>query len=319
MSNTFEVQTRGSNVKMLSLSTDTHAKLSAGVADPDIALLHGLLDPIYNAYRQICIDFDVVAGNRKGGTLAFENLLDMIPTELRKWEGAIRAVHFEDTPEEKAIFPNKRTPFLQGTYEERIGAIGALAQKLHGMPALAATHAQVVSFYNMALGTRLAQQQGEGALAEMSDLREQQRIIVADMLYGVLGYLMFKFRESREHIDNYFDLTLLRSAGDSAQTPTLTLSGTAMNAVTGGPLENVAVAVLVDGEEIATTVTDATGSYSMENITLDEATDAQVRFTLAGFDDRTEDITLIPGEDQVLDVTMTAPGFPPPPPPAPTP
>jgi hypothetical protein len=202
MSNTFEVNTRGSNVKMLSLSTDTHAKLSVGVADPDILMLHGLYDPIFTAYRQVCIDYDVVAGNRKGGTLAFEQVLDMIPTELRKWEGAIRAIHFEDTPEEMAIFPNKRTPFLQGTYEQRIGAIGTLAQKLNGMAGLASTHAQVQSFYNMALGTRLAQQQGEGSLAAMSDLREQQRILLAEMLYGVLGYLMFKHRGAREHIDN---------------------------------------------------------------------------------------------------------------------
>src|SRR5690606_9019688 len=133
----------------------------------------------------------------------------------------------------KAIFPNKRTPFLQGTYEQRIGAIGTLAQKLNGMAGLAATHAQVQSFYNLALSTRLAQQQDEGSLAAMSDLREQQRIILADTLYGVLGYLMFKHREAREHIDNYFDLTLLRSTGEEAQA--LTLSGTVLNSVTGGP------------------------------------------------------------------------------------
>jgi hypothetical protein len=302
-SNTFEVQTRKSNVKMLSLSTDTHAKLSAGQADPEILILFNLFDPIFSAYRQICIDYDVMAGNRKGGTLAFQNILDQIPTELRKWEGPIRAIHFEDSPEERAIFPNKRSPFLKGTYEERIGAIGTLAQKLSGMPALATTHAQVQSFYNMALGTRLAQQQGEGSLAQMSDLRERQRIMVANMLYGVLGYLMFKYRDARDRIDNYFDLTLLRPKGEGAQATNL--AGLVTNALNSAPLVGVSVTIIRSGGTLAATTTDASGSYAFPDLDITEATDVQVRFSLAGFEDAVLDLTLMPGEDNRLDAGMS--------------
>ncbi len=302
-SNTFEVQTRKSNVKMLSLSTDTHAKLSAGQADPDILMLFNLFDPIFSAYRQICIDYDVMAGNRKGGTLAFQNILDQIPTELRKWEGAVRAIHFEDSPEERAIFPNKRSPFLKGTYEERIGAIGTLVQKLNGMPALATTHAQVQSFYNMALGTRLAQQQGEGSLAQMSDLRERQRIMVANMLYGVLGYLMFKYREERDRIDNYFDLALLRPKSEGAQATNLT--GIVTNALNSAPLVGVSVTIIRSGGTLAATTTDASGSYAFTDLDITEATDVQVRFSLAGFEDAVLDLTLMPGEDNRLDAGIS--------------
>ncbi len=50
--NTFEVNTEGSNVKMLSLVTDTHAKLNNEIADPDINVIFTAFDPFYDAYRQ---------------------------------------------------------------------------------------------------------------------------------------------------------------------------------------------------------------------------------------------------------------------------
>lgn len=317
MINTFEVNTRNSHRKMLSLVTDTHGKLSGGIADADIAMLFALLDPIYNNYRQINIDHDVVAGNREGGTLAFENVLDQISVQLRVWESGVRAVHYEDTPEERAIFPNKRGPFQTGTYEERVSAIGVLAQKLSTIPALASTFALVQSFYNMALGTRLAQQQGEGALAQMSDLREQQRIIVADTLYGILGYLMFKYRSNRDMIDNYFDLTLLRSIGDGGTQATMSLTGTVTHAVTGAVLGNVQVELLLAAGPITVT-TDAAGEFAATDIELSEAEDVQVRFSRPGFMDTVKDVTLVPGEDLMLNVQMQVPTLPfPPAPPMP--
>jgi hypothetical protein len=90
----------------------------------------------------------------------------------------------------------------------------------------------------------------------------------------------------------------------------------AKNALTGNPLPGVEVALLVDGEEKATT-TDGTGNYELDNITVDEATDAQVRFRLMGLADLVKDITLVPGEDQVVDANMAPPSIPMPPPPMP--
>lgn len=309
--NTFEANTRGSNRKMLSLVTDTYAKLSVGVADADILLLRNLLEPHYIAYRQVSMDYDVVAGNREGGTLAFEQVMDSVPMEVRKWESGVRAVYYEDTPEERAIFPNKRNPFLKGTYEERLSAIGALKQKLNTIPALASTHALVQSFYTMAMGTRLAQQQDEGSLAQISDLREQQRVLVADTLYGVLGSLMFKYRSSREHIDNYFDLTLLRSKGEGTK-PT-NLKGVVTHRNTSTPLFNVEVTLIhPDGE--LTTTTDVTGKFAFNNLEIDQAEDLTVRFRLAGFLEHLEDFTLVLGESQKLDMSLNplpAPPLPP--------
>ena len=219
LSNTFEVVTRNSNVKMLSLATDTHAKLKNEISDPQINAIFTAFDPFYDAYRQICINYDLAAGNYEGDTLGFETILDSIPTEIRKWEAGVRFVYVEDSPEERAIFPDKRTPFLQGTYEDRIGAVGTLMEKLSSIPLLAEVHLVVQTFYNTALSARLAQQGKEGDLGQLSDLRENQRLITADEMYGVLGRLMYKFRNDRDQVERFFDLSLLRQTGDDGEEP----------------------------------------------------------------------------------------------------
>ena len=219
LSNTFEVVTKNSNVKMLSLATDTHAKLNNEIADPDIELIFNDFDPFYDAYRQISINYDLAAGNYEGETLGFETIMDSVPTEIRKWEAGVRFVYVEDSPEERAIFPDKRTPFLKGTYEDRISAVGTLVKKLSTDPALAAVHVVVQTFYNMALSARLAQQGEEGNLGQLSDLRENQRLITADEMYGILGRLMHKFRNDRDQVERFFDLSLLRQTGEGEEEP----------------------------------------------------------------------------------------------------
>lgn len=303
LSNTFDVQTRGSNVKMLSIVTDTDAKLQNESADPDILELYNLLHPIYDNYRQVCLNYDMVEGNYGGGTQAFENLLDTIPTELRKWEGQIRAVYYEDTPEEKAIFPNKRTPFLTGTYEERLSAIGTLAEKLSSIPALSATHGLVSSFYTLALSTRLAQQQNEGALGQISDLREQQRMLVAEALYGVLGGLMLRFRTSPTDIERFFDLELLRSKGKGQISGIGTIKGTVTDALTAAP---IAGARLVFGNENGQVevFADASGKYEYVTPELDEVVEGQVEVSAPTYITRILELVLEPGSTEVLNIQL---------------
>lgn len=303
MSNTFDVNTRRTHVVMLSLCTDTDAKLLAANSDPLILVAYNLLHPVYEAYRIICINFDLVKGNYKGDTEAFKVLMDTLPLNLRIWEGAIRAVYVEDSPEEKAIFPNKRTPFLSGTYEDRISAIGTLNEKLLSLaPTLSATQALVESFYNAALSTRLTQQGVEGTLAQQSDLRESQRLLVAQAMYGVLGLLMHRYRATPDSIASYFDLTLLRqSSPDSGK---MKLSGTITDKVTTLPISGATVEVKVN-EETFTVTTAVNGGYELEVTGLEEATDAQASASATGYTPFGTDIVIVPGEDDTLDMALS--------------
>ncbi|MBI2722054.1 MAG: hypothetical protein HYX39_07760 [Bacteroidetes bacterium] len=219
--NTFEVNTQGSHKKMLALSADTEAKLKAGPNDPAINALYQAYFPVYDTYRQIYINYDVAAGNYEGQTLNVESILkENMPKEIRKWEGYVRNIYPEDSPEEHSIFPNKRSPFLHSTYEDRISAVASLAKRLSldNNPAIQAYAASVQSFYNLLISAREIQQNNEGLLGHLSDIREQQRVLLADELYGVLGGLMQKFKAEPDQITRFFDLSLIRETGGTNET-----------------------------------------------------------------------------------------------------
>lgn len=130
---------------------------------------------------------------------------------MPKWEWQVHNIYPKGTPAEVEIFPRSRTPFLQGTYEQRINAVKALYMKLATDGAFAALTTQVQSFYNVLLSARDTQQQKEGLIGQLATVREEQRILLADALYGALAGLMVKFKSNRPQIAHYFDLSLLRS------------------------------------------------------------------------------------------------------------
>lgn len=215
LSNTFLVNTEGTFKKALSLFTDTHAKLRNEQADPDIAAMFAELDPVFQSYATTYANWAMVKGTYKGKTTGLEELmLEKMPLQLRKWEGGVRAVFDEDSADEVEIFPNKRSPFLNGSYEQRIAQVRALADKLTEYAALSATQVLVESFYNTLESTRLRQQEKEGDVKRLSVLLENQRIIVCHVMYGILGLLMHKYQTDTNDIERFFDLSLLRQTGN---------------------------------------------------------------------------------------------------------
>ena len=84
--NTFNVNTVGSHVKMLSLSTDTHAKLKAEESNPLIAEILLIFEAVFFAYRDIGQQYDFRVGDYRGATLGFENIIDSVPQVIRVWE-----------------------------------------------------------------------------------------------------------------------------------------------------------------------------------------------------------------------------------------
>jgi len=109
---------------------------------------------------------------------------------------------------------------------------------------------------------------------------------------------------------------VITPSGTTANMPPvqpMALTGQVTNALTDAPIFNVAVTVFRTGGNI-TVHTDAGGNYAANGMQVAAPENVQVRFSLTGLEDRTENITLVPGVNQVLNVTMTPPPFPPPPP-----
>ncbi len=116
-SNTFEVQTRNNFKKMLSLTLDHYGKLVAAAAmDPAFVAMRDAYETLNLNFQTSYANWKGAEGTHEGSTLNVEDLLKQLNTEVRSWEGTVRYVFPEDSPNEKSIFPNKRVPFQSGTY-----------------------------------------------------------------------------------------------------------------------------------------------------------------------------------------------------------
>ncbi len=214
-SNTFEVQTRDNFKKMLSLSLDHYGKLVAAAnTEAAIIPLRDDYAPLNLAFQNIYAAWKGAEGTHKGSTLSIEGMLEQLNTEIRTWEGTVRYIFPEDSPNERSIFPNKRAPFQTGTYEQRISAVQTLAEKLATFttqPLLVTLSATVLSFYNTIEAVRLAQTGDEISITMQAMLLEEQRKACAVGMYGNLGRLMYIARNTPTDIEQFWDLSLLRN------------------------------------------------------------------------------------------------------------
>ena len=214
-SNTFEVQTRNNFKRMLSLSLDHYGKLVAAAAiNPDIVPLRDDYEPVNLKYQAGYAAWKGAEGTHEGSTLNVEDLLKQLNSEIRSWEGTVRYVFPEDSPQERSIFPNKRVPFQSGTYEQRISAVQTLAEKLATYttkPLLVTLSATVQAFYDGIEAARLSQMGNEMDISASNATLEQDRISCATGMYGNLGQLMYIFRRTPTDVEQFWDLTLLRN------------------------------------------------------------------------------------------------------------
>lgn len=259
ISNTFESQTRASQVKALKLFRDFWSKLnSSAPTDPDIALIFNDFDTAYQAYDSLYAQRDAIAGTYKGRTLNFENEIGKLPDLLRRWEGQVHYHFPEDSIEDTELFPRRRTPFLTGSYDDRVNAVRTFSINLGNFPALSALQAQVQTYYNVLMGARDVQQQKEGLNDQFSTLLEEQRVLTATEMWGGYARLLYKFRFTPERVLDYIDTELIRTNSNSSSL--ITFKGTVTDNA-GTVIPNATVSLPQIGMEI---VTDSLGKFIMD-------------------------------------------------------
>ncbi|MGE0637586.1 MAG: hypothetical protein AB7G44_10770 [Bacteroidia bacterium] len=222
LDNRFDNATRKNRKRMLTASTDTDAKLSAQqMSDADIAMLFGLFHPVFALFAQLYASWLAALGVYKGETLRLENKMkELSKTKIREWEGAVQALFIEGSEEYTILFPNKRKPFQTGTYEQRLAAVEGLGERLGAYPALLVLKTAVDVFATDLRNIRLVQQQKEQLADTASTNLEQQRVLLAVVFYGVLGFLMYKFRAEITRVTDFIDFSLLNAKG-SDDVPTI--------------------------------------------------------------------------------------------------
>jgi hypothetical protein len=221
LGNRFETSTRNNKKRMLTASTDTDAKLSAQqMSDPEIAMLFALFHPVFVLFAQLYASWLSALGVYKGETLRLKNKMkELSKQKIKEWEGAVQALYIEGSEEYIILFPQKRKPFQTGTYEQRLAAVEGLGERLAAYPALLVLKTAVDVFATDLRNIRLVQQQKEQLADTASANLESQRVQLAVIFYGVLGFLMFKFRAEIVRVDDFIDFALLKSKGsDNAPT-----------------------------------------------------------------------------------------------------
>lgn len=219
--NVFLNITKGSYVKMLSLITDHESKLKAKMSDPEIL---EIVERTTNAKNELSTKFNSwksAKGIWEGETLRFSNLMsELLATKIPRWEAMVRIEYPERSPDFKIIFPDGRLTFRRGNYESRIAKVGALAQTLLNFELLETTQGEVDAFYKDLLAARDVQQQKEQLSASTSGELEQARIAAGEIMYANLGYLMNKYYQNPETIEEFFELeNIRRHEGKSSPEP----------------------------------------------------------------------------------------------------
>jgi len=234
LQNQFDNSTKESYVLMLILGSDHLSKLKVQNSDPEIDALYQRTDPLTNHFQRAYTIWKNAIGTRKGATLKVDQMLNELSgLRIKQWDISVQGHYLEGTPDYMAILPNRRGPFQSGGIDERIIAVNGLADRLLNYPALAATQAAVDAFLNQLKAARDDQQGKEQLIAQGSDDLEQARLKLAVMMYGNLGVLMDKYRETPDYINNYWEVSLMQARrpsvrefdGDVAPEATVNITG----------------------------------------------------------------------------------------------
>lgn len=211
MSNTFENSTKRSKKKMLLIANDHDARLEAGSDDPDIEEIYNLIHPEVLNYQALMAQWESGKGIGKSRTRTWEELLDDIQeSTLDIWEGKVTNFFPKNTPTYLAIFPNGRTPFTNGKYEERLLALDAFSLTLGNYAQLASLKTEVDAKITEIKAARNQQRVQYGKVGMKSNEVEQARVALAELLDDNLCKLKIKYRRNLSLVENFFDLSLLR-------------------------------------------------------------------------------------------------------------
>lgn len=210
LSNSFASQTSDSHVKAVRLSTDSVDKLRVRT-EPELVSIYTDYLPFHTSYINLHVAVTIADGTYKGKTLGFMDVLNTLPDKLRYWEPVIYSLFPEGSPTATEIFPQRRSPFYESSYENRLLAVKALRDKLleytPANAALVPVQADVAAFFSLADTTRQTQQGNEGNLSTLRLQREEQRQLTMAAFWGIVyGGLLRYYYTNPELILGIIDL-----------------------------------------------------------------------------------------------------------------
>jgi hypothetical protein len=206
------VVTENSYRMAVRISTWHDSALFAASADPYFLALYNTYHPLHLALVNKYDAWRTQIGLQQGDTLNLTQLLSLLSsTKIQEWDIAIQNVYPQDTPEYMSLLPNHRTPFQQGTQNDRIQAVQSLSNAIGSDAALATVMADVDAFYTLA-NTALTAQKGSISVTKtLSDAVETARVPMCVQQYANLGALITKYAADPSQANQYFDEEAIRN------------------------------------------------------------------------------------------------------------
>lgn len=223
--NQFLSSTAHSRPRMQRAGTDHLAKLLAALGTPpnvdaDIQACLDRVQPLFDAFENAYVTWQVRSGQREGETDLLGNLLDELSSSrIAQWDITVQNVFLRGTPDYAKILPKGRGPFQKGGQEARILAVKTLAEALAPYAQFAALRTSVQTFHTTLKTARDEQQGTEGEIATASQNCEDARVALAIGLYANLGRLMEKFAAEPLRVADFFDPSLLRDKAGKPPVP----------------------------------------------------------------------------------------------------
>ncbi|MCF8257026.1 MAG: carboxypeptidase-like regulatory domain-containing protein [Flavobacteriales bacterium] len=305
INNQFDQATRNSFKRCNILNNDHQSKLTSEQADPVIGGLVTRTAPLSSTYSGRYSTWISASATYKGHTKLVDNLLlELSSLKIKQWDIQIQGQHLEGTAEYMMILPKRRIPFQNGTKDGQLSEVEALAERLLAYPALSATQTDVDTFAIAMRTARDNQQQKEQLVSMASDMLEQARLALCTMMYGNLGVLMDKYRDTPNMIENFWQLDLIRNTGqggndDDLPNTGVSIKGKVTDKSTGLALVGAKVSVYDTangpGSGTIDSFTDAQGEYIIEISDLPAPMQATIEASHAGHGTESRNLALSPG------------------------
>lgn len=306
VNNQFESATRGSFKRTNILNNDHMSKLSSEGADPDIAALVARTLPLSTTFSSRYSSQISAEASYKGHTALVDNLLRELSSEkIKQWDIQIQGQYLEGTPTYMMILPNRRQPFQEFAKDQRLSEVEALAERLLDYPALSATQTDVDNFATLLRTARDNQQQKEQLNAMAFDQLEVARKALCTMMYGNLGVLMDKYRDTPDMIENFWQLDLIRRTGQGNDDDDLPQTGIRITGRVASQVGNMGIpnamvrvydAASGPGAGAMEVFTEADGTYTLATDDLPGTINAVIEASAAGYVPQSRNITLEPGQ-----------------------
>jgi hypothetical protein len=242
----------------------------------------------------------------KGHTALVDNLLlELSSLKIKQWDIQIQGQHLEGTPTYMMILPSRRKPFQEDTKDDRVSEVEALAQRLLGYPALSATQTDVSNFATALRTARDNQQQKEQLVSMALDELEIARKALCTMMYGNLGVLMDKYRDTPDIIENFWQLDLIRRTGQGNDDDDLPQNGLRIAGTVRSQNDNMGIpnalvraynAMQGPGAGTMEVFTAADGSYLLAVDDLPGPMTIYMEVSAAGYPSQGRNLNVAPGQ-----------------------